>query len=164
MSASTPNRRVRTWLAAAALAAVLTTGCTAGDWRYDAPPAAGVQADAGPVKARNFLVVADESGQAAVLGTIVASEDVTLTGVAVAAEDENGERGEPVMLDLGGEEIRRNGVLKLDAGNATVEGAELLPGRLAHVALQFEDGTQLVLQTPVMSAEHADYDEVLEGA
>ena len=119
-----------------------------------------MQADAGPIKARNFLVVADESGDGVLLGTIVASEETTLEGIAVAAEDESGQRGEPMMLDVSGD-IPRGGVLKLDAENAAVEGADLIPGRLAHIALQFSDGTQLVLQAPVMSAEHADFDDVL---
>lgn len=162
MSVPTPKRRIRTLLAAAALTAVLATGCTAGDWSYDSPPAVGTQADAGPVKARNLVLVTDEAGQAVLLGTITASENVTLQGGVVTPEDANGGNSESVALVVAGE-IPRDGALKLDASNAMVEGADLLPGRLANLTLRFEGGTELTLDVPVYSTEHADFADVFNS-
>lgn len=156
MSVPTPKRRIRALLAAAAVTAVLTAGCTASDWSYDAPPAAGTQADAGPVKARNLVFVTDDAGQAVLIGTITASETVTLQGGVVTPETADGGRGESTPLVVSGE-IPRDGTLQFDASNAMVEGAELLPGRLAEITLQFDDGTQLAMDVPVFSTEHEDF-------
>ncbi|TRY20139.1 hypothetical protein FOJ82_04555 [Tessaracoccus rhinocerotis] len=161
MSVPTPKRRIRTLLAATALTAVLATGCTAGDWHYESPPAAGTQADSGPVKARNFVLVTDGS-QAVLLGTISSFEAVTLQGAVVTPEDENGGRGQSTALAVTAD-IPRDGALKLDASNALVEDAALVPGRLAEVTLQFDGGTNLTLDVPVFSTEHEDFADALQA-
>lgn len=162
MSAPTPKRRIRTVLAAVAMTAVLATGCTAGDWHYESPPAAGTQADAGPVKARNFVIVTDDSGAAVLLGTISTFEAIGLQGAVVTPQDAQGERGETTALVITAE-LPRDGALKLDASNAMLEGAEVVPGRLAEVTLQFDDGTSLTLDVPVFSTEHPDFANALEA-
>lgn len=156
MTAPILSRRFRIWFAALALTAGLTAGCTAGDWRYDAPPAAGVQADEGLIKARNILLVADESGDGVLNGSIASADAVSLTGIVVQAETADGGRGDAVPVDIAAD-IPRNGIVKLDASNAEVSGADLLLGRTATVALQFADGTQIVVEAPVMSSEHPDF-------
>lgn len=161
MSVPTPKRRIRTLLAATALTAVLATGCTAGDWRYDSPPAAGTQADAGPVKARNLVLVTDGS-QATLLGTLSTFEAVSLQGAVVTPEDADGGRGQSIAVAVTAD-IPRDGTLKLDASNTTLEGAPLLPGRLAEVSLQFDGGLGMTLDVPVFSTEHEDFADALEG-
>jgi len=161
MTAPTPQRRHRLWFAALALTVGLATaGCTEGQWRYESPPAAGVQADQGDIKARNILLVADESGDGALVGALSSFEAVKLTEVAVQAETADGGRGDAVTVDVTAD-IARNGVFNFDGSNAVVEGAGLLPGRLAYVAMRFDDGTQIVLDAPVMSSEHPDFTDVL---
>lgn len=155
-----PKRRIRVWFAALAVVAGLTTGCTSLDWNPDSPPAAGVQAQEGGLKARNILLVADADGNGALLGSVVTSQAVELTQVSVQAETADGNRGDAVALPVTAR-IPRDGAFQFDAANASVKGADLLPGRLAYVALQFSDGTQLVLDAPVMSADSPDFKGVL---
>lgn len=159
MTAPIPQRRFRIWFAALALAVGLTAGCTAGDWRYDSPPAAGVQADEGLIKARNILLIADEAGEGVLNGTIASAEAISLTGIVVQAETADGGRGAAVPVEISGD-IPRNGALKLDDSNAVVSGAALLAGRTATVAMRFADGSQLVLEAPIMSSEHPDFDGI----
>lgn len=162
MSVPTPKRRIRTLLAAVAVTTVLAAGCTAGDWSYNSPPAAGTQSDAGPVKARNLVLVTNDAGEAVLIGSLAASETVALQGGVITPETEDGGRGQSTALVTTGE-IPRDGVLQLDASNAMIEGAQLLPGRLAEVQLQFDDGTQLALDVPVFSTEHEDFANVFEA-
>lgn len=159
MTAPILKRRFRIWFAALALTAGLTAGCTAGDWRYDAPPAAGVQADEGLIKARNILLIADESGEGVLNGSIASAEAASLTGIVVQAETADGGRGAAVPVEITAD-ISRNGIVKLDATNAPVSGAGLLLGRTATVAMQFADGTQLVVEAPILSSEHPDFDGI----
>lgn len=160
MPSTTPKRRIRVWFAALAVVAGLTTGCTSLDWNPDTPPAAGVQAQGGPVKARNILLVADSDGNGALLGSVVTTQAVDLAQVSVQPETAEGTRGDAVPLTVTAR-IPRDGAFQFDATNARVKGADLLPGRLAYVSLQFSDGTQLQLDAPVMSADSPDFKGVL---
>ncbi len=157
------HRRGHRLLAVVAVATLaLTSACTTGGWVPESPSAAGVQQQSGVVKARNILLVADESGDGALVGYLSASEAVELTGATVAGIDAEGNPGEPVPVEVSGS-VPRSGALQLDGSNATVSGANLIPGLLADVELAFDDGTRIRLQAPVMSAEHEDYSTVLEG-
>ena len=135
------RRRIGTSLAALALVVGLASGCTAGDWRYDSPPAAGVQMDAGPLKVRNLMVLADSEGEGLLLGSIFTTREVALTAVKV---------------DLTGD-VSVNDGLTLGGKDSLVEGAKLQEGLLARVVMQFSDGTTAALEAPVVSSEHADY-------
>lgn len=159
MTAPTPKRRSRLWFAAMALTVGLAAGCTAGAWEYDSPPAAGVQADADTIKARNFLVVADDSGNGTLLGTVTSAEAVSLTGVAVQAETSDGGRAEPVFVDVTAD-ISRNGSFVIDSSNGEVSGANFLMGRTATVGLQFSDGSEIRMEAPVLSSEHPDFQDI----
>lgn len=159
MTAPTPKRRSRLWFAAMALTVGLAAGCTAGAWEYDSPPAAGVQAAAGTVKARNFMVIADDSGDGILLGTVASTEAVSLTGVAVQAETSDGGRAEPVFVEVTGD-IPRNGTFSLDSSNGQVSGANFLLGRTTTIGLQFSDGTEIRMEAPVLSSEHPDFQDI----
>lgn len=152
------RRRVGTSLAALALVVGLASGCTAGDWRYDSPPAAGVQTDAGPIKVRNLMVLADTEGEGLLLGSIFTTRGVTLMAVAVSAEEDGGTFAEPVPVDLTGD-VSVNDGLQLGGKDSLVEGAKLREGLLARVMMQFSDGTTAAVEAPVVSSEHADYKE-----
>lgn len=161
MSPNTPSRRIRVWAAAAALTiTVAGTGCTALAWDYNIPPAAGAQADAPPVKARNILVVAGEDGNGALVGSVASREAVSLVELVVQPETTEGDRGDAVSVAIEDDFVPRRGVLSLEG--LPVTGADLVQGRLAYVMMRFSDGTQLVVDAPVFSDEHPDFSTVLQ--
>ncbi|MFV0429358.1 MAG: hypothetical protein ACK5KO_08035 [Arachnia sp.] len=146
----------RLLIATMATLSLLAVGCTAGDWDASVPPGAGVQADSGPVKVRNLLVISDEDGNAVVSGVITASEAVTLQGVVLAATKVDGTAGEGVAVDFSAP-IARGKAIALAGPEVAFVDPELTPGLLAHVTLGFDDGTRVLLEAPVVSAEHDDY-------
>ena len=150
------RRRLGASIAALVLVTGLASGCTAGDWRYDIPPAAGVVEDAGPVKARNVMLVADEDGQGLLLGSLFTNEPVELEGAAVAGEQPDGSYADPVDVDVTGK-IGIQQAFVFGGEDSVVEGAELTPGMLAAVLLRFSDGTSMTLETPVVSSEDPSY-------
>lgn len=150
------RRRVGASIAAMALIVGLSSGCTSGDWRYDAPPAAGVQTDAGSLKVRNLMLLADSKGDGLLLGSVFTAEPVELTMVALAAEQPDGTFSEPVVTGLAGDVPVEGGLMFGDA-DSRVQGAQLTEGLLARVIMQFSDGTSVDIAAPVMSSEHPDY-------
>lgn len=157
------RRRIGTSLAALILVTGLATGCTAGDWRYDITPAAGVVEDSGVVKARNIMLLADNAGKGLILGSLFTSEDVELVGVAVAGEQTDGSYSPPVTVELSGD-IAVNEALVLGGEDSIVEGADLKPGMLAAVAMKFSDGTGLQFETVVVSSEDPSYSDAWDTA
>lgn len=153
------NRRIAAWLATAAFALTTFSGCTAGDWRYDAPPAAGVQEDVDDAKIRNVMVVSDDQGQAVLLGSVASTQPVELGGIQVAAEAEDGGYGMPVNIEVNAS-LHRDGIHKLEGSDTQFENPELLLGRLAQVTFLFADGRSAVVQAPIYSSDHVDYAEV----
>ena len=150
------RRRVSACIAAMALVVGLTSGCTAGDWRYDAPPAAGVQTDAGPVKVRNLMVLADADGDGLLLGSVFTSQPVELEVMGLAVEQSDGSFTDPVVLELAGD-VPVQGGLMFGGPESRLEGVGLTEGLLARVIMQFSDGTSVDIEAPVMSSEHPDY-------
>ncbi len=150
------RRRIGASLAALVLVTGLASGCTAGDWRYDIPPAAGVVEDAGPVKARNIMVLADDEGRGLLLGSLFTNKPVSLEGVAVAGEQMDGSYAEPVAVAMTGE-IGIQEALRFGGQDSIIEGAKLEAGMLAAVQLQFSDGTSMTVETPVVSSEDPAY-------
>ncbi|MDO5737088.1 MAG: hypothetical protein Q4P15_11500 [Propionibacteriaceae bacterium] len=157
------RRRFGTTIAALALVVGLASGCTAGDWRYDAPPAAGVQQDAGPLKARNVMVLADGEGEGLLLGSVFTTQAVELTEVGVAAEQQDGSFAEPVLVKAEGD-VPVNGSLLFGGKESRIEGADLQEGLLANVFMRFSDGTTMEVEAPVMSSTHSDYAEAWDKA
>ena len=152
------NRRMAAWLAAATLGLGALSGCTVGDWNADAPPAAGVSQETTSAKIRNVMVVADDQGQAIVLGAVYGIEALELGGIQVAAEAEDGQYGMPVNVETQAS-IGRGKMHVLSAEETQFENPELQLGRLAQVTLIFSNGEQTTLQAPVYSYEHTDYAE-----
>lgn len=144
--------------------AVSTSGCTAGQWEYAAPPAAGVQVDEGGLKLRNILVVTDGDGAGMILGGITSRDEATtILGLGYAAELEDGSFGQPNAVPFT-QDIRKGETIILDGADTSFSTSELLVGRLARVSVQFEDGRSVSLSVPVLSAEHPDFVEAWEQA
>ncbi len=149
-------RRTAALVATAALAASLS-GCTAGQWEYGAPPAAGVQADEGGLKLRNFVVVTDGGGTGMIVGGIASRDEAaTVVGLGYAAELEDGSFGELNAVQFEAE-VPKGRTIILDGSETTFNTSELLVGRLARVAVQFDGGQSVALSVPVVSAEHPDF-------
>lgn len=157
------RRRIGSSIAALTLVTGLATGCTAGDWRYEAPPAAGIVQDSGAVKARNVMLVADQDGKGLILGSLFSSEKIELLGVAVAGEQSDGSFGEPVTLELSSD-ITVAQALMFGGKDSIVEGADLVPGMLAAVAMKFSDGSSLQFETVVVSSEETAYSDAWDEA
>lgn len=159
---SKPLRRTAAIIAAAALALSMSA-CTRGGWIPDSPPAAGTQSDEGGYKLRNFVVVADDSGEAKLLGGIHSRDDAAeVTGITVAAEDGFQNWGEAVDLGYSASIPRGNSVY-LDGSETGFSNPDLQLGRLAQVKVTFADNTEMVLDTTVMSAEHEDFAEAFNA-
>ena len=156
-------RRIGASLAALVIVGGLASGCPAGDWRYDIPPAAGVVEDAGPVKARNIMVLADSDGTGLLLGSLFSSEPVELEGAVVAAQQQDGSYADPVEVDVNGT-IGVGDALDFGGTDSIVEGADLVAGMLAEISLQFSDGTSLTVETPVASAQDRAYADAWAAA
>lgn len=157
MSASRISRAVAATLAGGVL--IFTAGCTEGSWRYESPPAAGVQADVEDAKVRNFMVISDEAGQALVLGTVAAMDSTELLGLTVSAlDDEGAASGEPAQIELN-EPIGSYGSVTLEGSSTKFDDPDLQLGRLANVTVYFSDGRNVSVETPIYSSEHPDFRE-----
>lgn len=155
---SKPLRRTAAIIAAAALALSMSA-CTRGGWIPDSPPAAGTQSDEGGYKLRNFVVVADDSGEAKLLGGIHSRDDAAeVTGITVAAEEGFEQWGDEVDLGYTAS-IPRGTSVYLDGSETGFSNPDLQLGRLAQVTVTFADSTEMVLDTTVVSSEHEDFAE-----
>ena len=156
---SKPLRRSTAVVASAVLALSLSA-CTAGQWVYDSPPAAGAQADSQTgIKLRNFAVVADGEGAGMIVGGITsrdAANEVTTIGITAQAED--GSFGAQQVVEFS-EQIPRGQTVTLDGTRTKFTDPDLILGRLADVTVAFADGQTASLQVPVYSSEHADFAE-----
>lgn len=151
-----PMRRAAALVATAALAISLSA-CTDGHWVPEAPPAAGAQADLDGFKLRNIGVIADTTGEAILTGAIASrDESVEVAGISVAAQLEDGSFGEPALVPFSAS-IPRGKTLLLEGEPTKFTDAELLPGRLAQVQVQFNTGETVALEAPVISSEHPDF-------
>ncbi|MHA6510931.1 hypothetical protein [Tessaracoccus sp. Z1128] len=160
---SSTLRRTAALVATAALA-VSMSACTAGQWEYAAPPAAGVQKDEGGLKLRNVLVVTDGEGKGMILGGIASRDEAaTVVGLGYAAEKDDGSYGELNAVAFEAD-IPKGKTIILDGADTSFNSSELLIGRLARVAVVFESGERVILTVPVVSAEHADFADAWQQA
>ena len=149
-------RRTAALVATVALA-VSVSGCTAGQWEYAAPPAAGVQVDEGGLKLRNFMVVTDGDGTGMILGGIASRDEAaSVAGLGYAAELKDGSFGQLNAVPFTAD-IPKGKTIILDGADTTINTSELLVGRLARVAVQFDGGQSVALSVPVVSADHPDF-------
>jgi hypothetical protein len=151
--------------AVAAIASVaLMSGCTAGGWVAEAPPAAGSQAELSSLeKLRNMMFVVDDSGEGVLLGTISTVERTEVAGITYAPELPDGTFGAEESIDFTADILRQSSV-RLEGQEMVVSNPELTPGRLAEVTVQFAGSGPLSLQVPVYSSEHEDFAEAWSSA
>lgn len=160
---SNPLRRTAALVATAALAVSLS-GCTAGQWEYAAPPAAGVQTDDGGIKLRNFVVLSDGDGTGMILGGIASrDEPAEVVGLGYAAEKADGSYGELNAVQFTAS-IPAGKTIILDGAETTFDSSELLVGRLARVAVVLKNGQRISLLVPVLSADHPDFAQAWQQA
>ena len=160
---SKPMRRIAAVVATAAVSVALS-GCTQGHWVYDAPPAAGVQADDGGIKLRNILVVSDSEGEAILLGGISSRDESTkVTGISIAAQKGDGEFATAQPVEFA-QEIYKGRTIYLQGPTTRFTDPELNLGRLAAVTVSFSTGEQVSVEAPVMSSEHPDFKEAWTAA
>ncbi len=160
---SKPMHRLAAIIAAATLTITLSA-CTQGGWVPGAPPAAGVQADDGGIKLRNFLVVSDNEGEAVLLGGVASRDETTeVTGITVAAEGADGAFGEAQEVAFS-EEIFKGRTIYLDGTTTRFSDPGLTLGRLAQVTVDFSTGQSVTLEAPVMSSDHPDFSEAWNAA
>lgn len=153
-----PMRRIAAIVATAAMSVALSA-CTQGHWVYSAPPAAGVQADDGGVKLRNFLIIADTEGKGMLLGAVATRDaDIAVEGFTVTPGLDDGSYGKPVTVDFS-EEVRKGATIYIDGETTQFSSPDLTPGMLADVDVTFADGTVVKLDVPVMPSDHPDYQE-----
>lgn len=160
---TTPSRRLAAVVASAACAVALS-GCTQGHWVYEAPPAAGVQADDGGLKLRNILIVSDANGEAILLGGIASRDASTaVSGITVAPEGKDGAFGNPTRVNVS-EDIPKGRTVYLDGSSTRFDDPALELGRLAQVTVTFSTGESVEVKAPVMSSTHPDFAEAWKSA
>lgn len=151
-----PMRRIAAIVAAAAMTVVLSA-CTQGRWVYDAPPAAGVQADEGGVKLRGFVIIADTEGEAMLVGAVATREEpIDVTGFQVTPQLKDQAFGEPQALEFN-ESIRKGATLYIDGDDTQFTNPDLNAGLLAHVDVALSTGANVRLEVPVVSSEDDDF-------
>ncbi|AQP45309.1 hypothetical protein [Tessaracoccus flavus] len=148
---------------ASAAIAVSLSACTAGQWQYDAPPAAGVQEDLGGVKLRNVLILTDGSDAVLLGGIASRDEDTQVTGITYSPEQPDGTYGEPQELAFE-VDIPKGQTVLIDGTDSSFPAEGLTVGRLADVTVNLADGGAVDMLVPVYSSEHSDFVEAWEQA
>lgn len=145
--------RRRSLVAGLGLAALLATGCTAGDWREASPPAAGVQLNVGDMKLRNLVVVTDDKGSAVLFGAGLSPVDDALTGMAIVPFDANSKPGEP-QITKAQVTFAKNVLTPTDIA---FSDPALKAGLTASVTLQFDKAGTGTVVVPTLASTHPDF-------
>lgn len=151
------TRRLRVLMAAAAVATLGLTGCTAGDWDPAAPPAAGVNVDQGSVKLRNLAVVVDESGTGQLSGAMVSSQADSLERVEGVAELSNNEPAGALQVTNAQVKLPASTLVNLADKQIQMSSKDLQAGLNAKVRFTFANSGTVELLIPVISDTHDDF-------
>ena len=134
---------------------LLTAGCTAGEWREDAPPAAGAQTTIGDVTLRNLVLVIDNQGQGVLMGAGIAASADTLASLTLVPHDAAGKAGVartyPVGLSFPAQ-VLTPAVVKF-------ANPDLKPGMIADLTLHFTTAGHQTLRVPSLANTHPDFAE-----
>lgn len=149
--------------------ALALTGCGMGfQTLQQYTPAEGVNADAGQVKVRNLLVVADASGQGVLSGSVISYADDTLTAVAGTPQKSDGVPGSALVVTSSGLPLTLTNntlvVLTNPPVRVAVTSPDLKPGLLAEVTLTFAKAGPVKLMAPVLSADEPEFEGITVGA
>ncbi|GAB3622857.1 hypothetical protein GCM10027418_09390 [Mariniluteicoccus endophyticus] len=162
MLTSKPVRAV----AAAALSLGLAAGlsaCGTPQTLQPYTPAEGAQIDARvqgtvPLKLRNVMLLAKESGKATLIGSVISPEADTLkgaTGRVITFKGDNGSTFPAATADI---KVNANEAVNLlDQPAIELAASDLAPGQTAEVTLMFEKAGAVSLRVPVVDGKKADY-------
>ncbi len=146
-------------IAVAAALALTLSGCVASAWQYDSPPAAGTQVDVGGLKLRNFLIIADDRGEAMLVGAITARDEAdSVVTMAYASERDDGSFGQGTEVQFA-QDIRKGQTVYIDGSSTQFSDDTLEVGRMAKLQVLFSSGSVAELQVPVMSSKHKDFEQ-----
>ncbi|MDO4785277.1 MAG: hypothetical protein Q3997_09370 [Propionibacteriaceae bacterium] len=145
----------RQLLAGFGVASLLAAGCTAGDWREEAPPAAGVQATVGDVTLRNLILVVGDRGESVLMGSGVAASADTLVSVRLTPHDAAGNAA-PARTYAAGVSFPAQA---LTPATVRFANADLKPGMVADLTLSFDKAGQQTLRVPSLASTHPDFAE-----
>ncbi len=173
---------VRTVLGGAAavvLAISVTAGCGAGsNAQTNQPyqPAEGANGQAGPIAARNFLVIADDEGKGVLHGVLVNTGDSDDRLASIRVEDTTvkiaGSSAQPLpagaALTLGGTQLpNATGTPETanpsETPNPDTPGGSVVkpvrvtgakPGRVVKMTISFGSAGPITVQVPVITTDH----------
>lgn len=157
ISASRFRSRTVLLVTAGALLATTAVGCSQ-EPKVIRPytPAAGVSGANDTVKLRNIVLVAQD-GQARLSGMAVASADDAITGVTGSALKPDNSVAAALAPSTTRVPLTRQTSVNLTDAGIQVSSPKLTEGLLASVTITFSQGEPITLQTPVVSASHADF-------
>lgn len=159
---SSPRRRASTGLVRGVLSLSVVGVASCG---FDAPtdqvytPAEGANSRRGTVDVLNALVVSGDDGSGTLVAALVNNDTVNddaLVGIRGVGEYQS------VTVDVPQTEVPAGQLLQLaDDGAVGVNGAEVLPGSFVTLKFDFERGTPVSLNVPVVGNEvEGDYADV----
>lgn len=138
-------------------------------------PGEGVNADVGDpadptmvVHVRNLVVIAKEGGQGVLSASMVTGGQDSLVGVSGNAVKGDGSQGAPLNATLSTPVALAPSTLVVLASDPatviTVRSADLAPGLVAVVTLQFEKAGEVTLRAPVVDGAEAQYASIAPSA
>ncbi|MFT4294324.1 MAG: hypothetical protein QM582_02800 [Micropruina sp.] len=130
-------------------------------------PAEGVNTGTGPVKVRNLMIVADNTGQGVVSASMLTYGDDTLTAVAGVPQKSDGAAGSPLVVTATGLPATLSSNTLVVLTNAplrvAVTSPDLKPGLLADITLTFAKAGPVKLVAPVLSASDPEFESIAVG-
>lgn len=150
------SRRSLSAIATLSIAAASLAGCSWMSPRQTMEtyaPADGIEADLGPVKVTNLVIVSDKEGSEGTLVGSVANSSATEQTITIGADGSEG----------AAQKIPANGMLNLQQAGAKLPSVPAAPGGMAEVTLKSPDSGSVNVSVPVMPREGI-YATVTPGA
>lgn len=148
------GRRLLSAIALGACVAV-TSGCSSFATLAPYTPAAGVQTNQDGIKVRNLLLVPD-GDQARMVGTLIASEDDSVTNLTAQPLKPDNEPSGSASTSSPDLQLPAGEAVSLSDSGATVTG-DFVPGLLVELTMNFEKSGDVTLLVPVMSPDDPDF-------
>lgn len=130
-------------------------------------PAEGVNRDVANVKVRNVLIIADNTGQGVLSGSVVSVVDDTLTGVTGTPQKSDGALGSPLVVTSTGLPLALPAnnlvVLTNPPVRVAVTSPDLKPGLLADVTLTFAKAGPVQMIATVIPSTESEYEGITVG-
>ncbi len=131
-------------------------------------PAEGVNQQAGSVKVRNLMVIADATGQGVVSASLVTYADDALTGIAGVPHKSDNSLGSALVVTATGLPLTMPAntlfILTNSPLRVAVTSPDLKPGLLSDVTLTFAKAGQVKLVAPVLSSSDPEFKGITVGS